>query len=77
MAKAKTSGKSITLTGTSSTKAMEPVIVEQTYSATPVQVWQAITSADQMRQWYFESIELFHRFDILHLQLEFYMWLLR
>jgi len=34
----------------------EPIVVEQTYSATADVVWKAITDKDQMRQCYFETI---------------------
>jgi uncharacterized protein YndB with AHSA1/START domain len=34
----------------------EPVIVEQTFNATPEKVWQAITEHEQMIQWYFDNI---------------------
>ena len=31
-----------------------PVIVEQTYNAPVTRVWEAITDANQMREWYFD-----------------------
>jgi uncharacterized protein YndB with AHSA1/START domain len=31
-----------------------PIVVEYTYDAPADRVWQAITDADQMRQWYFD-----------------------
>lgn len=35
----------------------EPVIVEQTFHATPERVWSAITEKDEMKQWYFNLLE--------------------
>lgn len=37
----------------------EPVVVEETYDASPELVWAAITEVDRMRQWYFETIQEF------------------
>jgi uncharacterized protein YndB with AHSA1/START domain len=37
----------------------EPIIVEETYRAPIERVWDAITSKDQMRKWFFESINDF------------------
>ncbi|MBT5707968.1 MAG: SRPBCC domain-containing protein [Verrucomicrobia bacterium] len=37
----------------------EPVIVEETYDASPELVWEAITEADLMREWYFDTIKQF------------------
>ena len=37
----------------------DPVIVEQTYSATTDAVWTAITDISKMRQWYFDNIPSF------------------
>jgi uncharacterized protein YndB with AHSA1/START domain len=34
----------------------KPIIVEETYVATPDTVWKAITEANQMRKWFFENI---------------------
>lgn len=36
-----------------------PIIVKQFYSASPKQVWEAITEPLKMCQWYFEPIEKF------------------
>ena len=38
---------------------VEPIIVEQTYHSTVEQLWKAITNKDQMRQWFFETIDSF------------------
>jgi uncharacterized protein YndB with AHSA1/START domain len=40
-------------------KEEEPIIVEQTYHTSNDVVWNAITVAEQMRQWYFISIASF------------------
>jgi len=40
-------------------KSDEPIVVEQTFAATPDDVWRAITDIDQMHQWYFENIPAF------------------
>lgn len=32
----------------------EPLIIERTYNTQPEKVWEAITNADKMRQWYFD-----------------------
>jgi uncharacterized protein YndB with AHSA1/START domain len=40
-------------------KEEEPIIVEQAFSTSAEAVWNAITVADQMRQWYFISIPSF------------------
>jgi len=37
----------------------EPIIVEQTFSTSIQNVWNAITQIDQMQQWYFENIGSF------------------
>jgi uncharacterized protein YndB with AHSA1/START domain len=37
----------------------EPIVVEQAFGASIERVWKAITDPEQMRQWYFESIEEF------------------
>jgi uncharacterized protein YndB with AHSA1/START domain len=37
----------------------EPIIVEQSYNTSINNVWDAITKADQMKQWFFENIESF------------------
>ena len=37
----------------------EPVVVEETYRAPIERVWDAITKKDQMRKWFFESINDF------------------
>lgn len=37
----------------------KPIIVEQTYDSPIDTVWKAITEIDQMRQWFFGSIEDF------------------
>ena len=37
----------------------EPVVVEQTLAAPIESVWEAITQADKMRQWYFEPMAEF------------------
>jgi uncharacterized protein YndB with AHSA1/START domain len=37
----------------------EPIIVEQTYTASLSRVWSAITESDQMRKWFFENIDTF------------------
>jgi len=37
----------------------KPIIVEQTFTTSISNVWNAITKLDQMRQWYFENIESF------------------
>lgn len=37
----------------------EPIVVEQTYNAPIAVVWRAITDQDQMRQWFFESMNQF------------------
>jgi uncharacterized protein YndB with AHSA1/START domain len=34
----------------------EPIIVEQTFRASIARVWDAISIKDQMRKWFFESI---------------------
>lgn len=36
-----------------------PVIVEQSFKASPQAVWNAITNRDQMIQWYFDNIPAF------------------
>ena len=37
----------------------EPIVVEQTFNSSVDTVWNAITSLDQMRQWYFDNITSF------------------
>jgi len=37
----------------------EPIIVEHTFNTSADKVWNAITKPDQMKQWYFDSIEAF------------------
>ena len=37
----------------------EPIVVEQTFSASRETVWEAITQIDKMKQWYFEDIPAF------------------
>ena len=37
----------------------EPIIVEQTFDASIDAVWNALTEADQMRQWFFDKIPSF------------------
>lgn len=37
----------------------EPIIVEQTFRAPSERVWDAISNKDQMRKWFFESINDF------------------
>lgn len=37
----------------------EPVIVEQLFNKSIIEVWSAITEAEQMRQWFFENIPAF------------------
>jgi uncharacterized protein YndB with AHSA1/START domain len=37
----------------------EPIVIRQTYNAPVEKVWQAITNKDQMKQWYFPSLETF------------------
>jgi uncharacterized protein YndB with AHSA1/START domain len=37
----------------------DPIVVEQTFSAPIDRVWRSITDGDQMRRWFFESIEEF------------------
>lgn len=48
-----------------------PVVVEATYKASAETVWNAITNADEMRNWYFQEIPAFEpevgfetRFDV-------------
>ena len=41
------------------TDLMEPIVVEQVYSSTRDELWQAITNPEQMRQWFFETMESF------------------
>jgi len=36
-----------------------PIIVEQTFNASISKVWNAITDPNQMRQWFFETIDSF------------------
>jgi uncharacterized protein YndB with AHSA1/START domain len=36
-----------------------PIIIEQTFSASPETVWNAITDIKQMKQWYFPELEEF------------------
>ena len=37
----------------------DPIVVEQSFSAQPDEVWRAVTNPDLMRQWYYEPIEDF------------------
>lgn len=37
----------------------DPVVVEQTYTTSIENVWNAITEIDLMRQWYFDNIPTF------------------
>ncbi len=37
----------------------KPIIVEQTFNASPETVWRAITDVEQMRKWFFAQIESF------------------
>lgn len=37
----------------------DPIIVEQTFSASVKNVWEAITNVLEMRQWFFNNIESF------------------
>jgi uncharacterized protein YndB with AHSA1/START domain len=37
----------------------KPIIVEESYNAPIEKVWNAITSYDEMKQWYFEEMESF------------------
>jgi uncharacterized protein YndB with AHSA1/START domain len=37
----------------------EPVIIERTFNASVDKVWKAITDKDQMKQWYFDTIDDF------------------
>lgn len=32
----------------------QPLVLEQTYKASPEKVWRAITEKEQMKQWYFD-----------------------
>ena len=32
----------------------QPVVVERSYSASPGEIWKAITDKDQMKKWYFD-----------------------
>lgn len=41
------------------TSTAAPVVVEQVFPASRDAVWKAITDKDQMRQWFFETIEDF------------------
>lgn len=34
----------------------EPVVVEQSFAASPDEVWRAITEVDRMRRWFFDNI---------------------
>ncbi|MCX6149622.1 MAG: SRPBCC domain-containing protein [Ignavibacteriales bacterium] len=36
-----------------------PIIVEQVYNAPIIEVWNALTNHNQMKQWYFDTIESF------------------
>jgi uncharacterized protein YndB with AHSA1/START domain len=38
---------------------LEPIVVEESFSAPVERVWRAITDKDQMRQWFFEPIAAF------------------
>lgn len=37
----------------------EPIIIEQTLDAPAGKVWEAITNKDQMKKWFFETIDSF------------------
>ena len=37
----------------------KPLVIEETYDAPVEKVWNAITSYDEMKQWYFEEMESF------------------
>jgi uncharacterized protein YndB with AHSA1/START domain len=37
----------------------KPIVVEQTFDVSLVELWNAITELNQMRQWFFEIIEAF------------------
>ena len=37
----------------------DPVVVEQSFDASPEIVWKAVTEIYQMRQWYFDNISAF------------------
>jgi len=36
-----------------------PIVVEETFQTTASSLWNAITDLQQMRQWYFENIDVF------------------
>lgn len=40
-------------------KTEDPIVVEQTFAASPDAVWKAITDATEMRQWFFDNIPEF------------------
>ena len=42
---------------TTTTKSIEPLIVERTLNAPVARVWQALTDVNQMRDWYFDLKE--------------------
>ena len=42
---------------TNPTTLSEPIVIERTFNAPIDRVWKAITSADEMRHWYFELEE--------------------
>ncbi|HET7732950.1 MAG TPA: SRPBCC domain-containing protein, partial [Paludibacter sp.] len=37
----------------------QPIIVEQTYNASVAEVWKAITDENEMKKWYFKTMETF------------------
>jgi uncharacterized protein YndB with AHSA1/START domain len=52
-----------------------PVVVEETFNAPIASVWNAITVADMMRQWFFDNIPAFEpvvgfktRFTVLRIE---------
>ncbi len=36
-----------------------PILLEQTFQTSTSELWEAITNADQMREWFFDNIEDF------------------
>ena len=42
---------------TTKTETMDVVVLERTFNAPSARVWQALTDADQMREWYFNLKE--------------------
>jgi uncharacterized protein YndB with AHSA1/START domain len=37
----------------------DPIIVEQSYQATPQELWRALTQVDRMTEWFFSEIPNF------------------